>query len=59
MSYEFSCRDAGHSLCRWHGEANSEDELMAKVTEHVKQKHNVETTTGTIAAFVETKIRKT
>ena len=32
---------------------------MAKVAEHVKKKHNVQVTTGTIAAFVRGKIRQT
>ena len=31
---------------------------MAKVAEHVRKKHNVEVTTGTIAAFVKSKVRQ-
>jgi uncharacterized protein (UPF0254 family) len=31
---------------------------MGKVAEHVKKKHNVQVTTGTIAAFVRGKIRQ-
>jgi predicted small metal-binding protein len=32
---------------------------MAKVAEHVRQKHNVKVTTGTIAAYVKQKIKRT
>lgn len=32
---------------------------MAKVAEHVRKKHHVEVTTGTIAAWVRGKIRQT
>ncbi len=31
---------------------------MAKVAEHVKKKHNVQVTTGTIAAYVKGKVRQ-
>ena len=31
---------------------------MAKVSDHVRKKHNVQTTTGTIAAFVRGKVRQ-
>ncbi len=31
---------------------------MAKVADHVKRKHNVPVTTGTIAAFVKSKVRQ-
>lgn len=31
---------------------------MAKVAEHVRKKHNVEVTTGTIAAFIKGKVRQ-
>lgn len=32
---------------------------MAKVADHVKKKHKVQTTTDTIANFVKTKVRQT
>lgn len=32
---------------------------MAKVAEHVKNKHNVQTTTDTIANFVKLKVKRT
>lgn len=32
---------------------------MAKVAEHVRNKHNVQVTTGTIAAWVLGKVRQT
>jgi len=31
---------------------------MAKVSDHVRKKHNVEVTTGTIAAYVRGKVRQ-
>lgn len=31
---------------------------MAKVAEHVRTKHNVEVTTGTLAAFIKGKVRQ-
>ena len=31
---------------------------MAKIAEHVKRKHNVQVTTGTLAAYVRGKIRQ-
>jgi hypothetical protein len=31
---------------------------MAKIAEHVKHKHNVQVTTGTLAAYVRGKIRQ-
>lgn len=31
---------------------------MAKLTEHVRKKHNVQVTTGTIAAWVRGKVRQ-
>ncbi len=38
--------------------ADTEDELMAKVAEHVRKKHKVAVTTDTIGNFVRSKVRK-
>ncbi len=57
MAYRFAGRDAEHA-CRWQGSGATEEELMAKVADHVKKKHNVQVTTGTIAAYVRGKVRQ-
>jgi predicted small metal-binding protein len=38
--------------------AATEEELMAKVSEHVRKVHNVRTTTDTIASFVRSKLKQ-
>ncbi|MCV0393080.1 MAG: DUF1059 domain-containing protein [Nitrosopumilus sp.] len=38
MTKSISCADAGKD-CGWSATANTEDELLAKVTEHVKADH--------------------
>ena len=51
MSYRFAGKNGGHA-CRWQASANTEEELIAKVSEHVKKKHNVQMMTSTIANWV-------
>jgi len=43
---------AGRHACRWPASSNTEEELIAKVSEHVKEKHNVQMMTSTIANWV-------
>lgn len=38
MTKSLSCKDAGKN-CGWSATANSDEELMAKVKEHVKADH--------------------
>ena len=38
MAKSLSCADAGAD-CGWSATAETEEELMAKVTEHVKESH--------------------
>ena len=57
MSYEFSCRDLDH-VCGWKAQAATEDELVAKMAEHVKNVHNVKTVTDTIVNFAKLKVRR-
>ena len=38
MTKSISCSDAGKD-CRWSATAQTEEELMSKVTEHVKEEH--------------------
>jgi predicted small metal-binding protein len=40
VRYDFHCVDAGAPSCRGHVKADSEEELRAKLTEHLK-KHDV------------------
>ncbi len=57
MGYELSCRDLDH-ICGWKGQGQTEDELMSKVADHVKQVHDVKTVTGTIANYAKSKVRR-
>jgi predicted small metal-binding protein len=38
MTKSISCSDAGKD-CRWSATAQTEEDLMKKVTEHVKEEH--------------------
>jgi len=38
MAKSISCSDAGKD-CRWSATAESEEEIMEKVTQHVKEEH--------------------
>ncbi len=57
MAYEFKCADAGATGCRWKAKGNSEEEVMAKVDEHAKKAHNVQTPTETIRSYLRSTIR--
>ncbi len=57
MTYEFSCRDLDH-VCGWKAKAATEDELVAKMAEHVKKVHDVKTVTDTIVNFAKLEIRR-
>ncbi len=46
----------GHT-CRWQVSAVTEEELMAKVSEHVRKVHWVRTTTDTIAGYVRSRLK--
>ena len=45
--------------CSWQGKANSEQELMDKVSDHVAKKHAVHTMSDTIANLVKQKVKQT
>ena len=51
VMYEFSCRAAGAQGCRWKTRTTSEEELLARVTEHARKAHGVGTLTGTLANY--------
>ena len=58
MAYEFSCRDAGAAGCNWKTRAASEDELVAKIAQHVQKRHKVKNVTGTIANYARAAARQ-
>lgn len=47
MSYDFHCTDAGAPTCRGHVTADSEEELRAKLAEHLRA-HGVEKPNDTL-----------
>jgi len=51
MTKSVSCSDAGKD-CKWSATASTEDELMNKVTEHVKYEHKeMELTSESISSI--------
>lgn len=50
--YEFSCKAAGAQGCGWSTRAATEEDLVAKVAEHVRRVHGVKTVSDTLAAYV-------
>lgn len=48
---EFSCAAAGADSCGWSTSAESEDEVVAEVAQHLKDKHDVEHVTTTLAKY--------
>ncbi|MDQ5874872.1 MAG: DUF1059 domain-containing protein [Actinomycetota bacterium] len=50
MAYEFSCVDAG-AACRAHLKADTQEELVEKVADHLKNKHKVQHVTNTLANY--------
>ena len=57
MSYEFGCRPAG-SACDWKARGATEEEVLAKVAEHARKKHKVQTGTATIMAYLRSTLRQ-
>ncbi len=57
MSLEFRCADVGVA-CRRVTKAETEEELVASVAEHAKEKHGVELN-DTLVDFARTKVRGT
>lgn len=49
--YRFSCRAAGAEGCGWSVTAATEEELVARVAEHVRRVHGVRAVTATIADY--------
>ncbi len=57
MAYEFDCRTAGAMGCGWKARAESEEELVEKVADHARKKHNVNAS-ETIKNYVRSTIRQ-
>jgi len=57
MAYEFGCRTAG-SACDWKARGATEEEVLAKVAEHARKKHNVATATDTIVQYLRSTLRQ-
>lgn len=51
IMYEFSCRAAGAQGCRWKIRTTTEEELLARVTEHARTVHGVGALSGTLANY--------
>ncbi len=49
--YEFSCRAAGAQGCRWKTRTSSEEELLARVTEHARTAHGVSAVNNTLTSY--------
>jgi predicted small metal-binding protein len=37
----FRCSDLGHKECKWEVSGRSEDEIMPKIEQHGREKHNI------------------
>ncbi len=58
MAYEFDCRTAGAVGCNFKARGASEEEVIAKVTEHARKKHRVKNVSDTIANYARSAIRQ-
>ena len=57
MPYEFACADAG-CTCRAAWSEDSADAVVAKVAEHLQQRHDVKIISNTLANYVKAAIRE-
>ena len=57
MAYEFGCSPAG-SACNWKARGATEEEVMAKVAEHARTKHEVAAPTETIMRYLKSTLRQ-
>ncbi len=58
MAYEFDCRTAGAVGCNWKARGATEDEVIAKVAEHVRKKHKVKNVSDTIGNYARASLRQ-
>jgi len=59
MPVEFRCADIGADTCRRHFVADSWDELMSQVAEHLSSVHMVRTPTQTLMTYIAKKVKVT
>ncbi len=55
MAYEFRCADAGADPCHGNFRAETEQELLEKVADHLRTKHNVQNVSKTLQNYILTK----
>jgi predicted small metal-binding protein len=51
MSQGFSCAAAGATACGWKPEGGSEEEVVEQVAEHLREVHDVQNVTNTLAKY--------
>lgn len=59
MPVEFRCADIGADTCTKHFVAESWEELMSQVTEHLVEVHRVKTPTQTLLTYIAKKVTVT
>ncbi len=52
MPYEFRCADAGAEPCHGTVRAETEQELVEKVSDHMRKKHNIQQVSKTLQNFI-------
>ncbi len=52
MAYEFRCADAGAQPCHGSFRAETEQELVQKVADHMREKHNVQQVSQSLQNFI-------
>ena len=58
VAYEFSCKAAGAEGCNWKARGATEDEVIAKVTQHAQKVHKVKNVSDTIASYARSSLRE-
>ena len=58
MVKSLSCADVGATDCSWSASAETEEELMAKATEHVKDSHKDMEVTPELAEKIKSLIKE-
>lgn len=57
MAFQFMLRDCT-GTCRWQGTADTQEELMAVLADHVRRVHKVETISEAVTGVVKQKLRR-
>ncbi len=52
MAYEFRCADAGADPCHGSFRAETEQELLEKVADHLRTKHGVQNVSKTLQNYI-------